>query len=172
MWTRSNSPLAYLSAFITHRHTIRNYRSDVKLGAKELTWLVIKETVNKARRREYFPAYHTWRSAARERRATWTQALRAEDVDLLGCGEFFSDGGEVHGPLDDLPVAGDALLIDWRQEGPSVLLGLQLTQQHPAAKNHDHGESSTMKTCHQGVSVISHCEPLQNGHATKIVTRW
>ena len=49
---------------------------------------------------------------------------------ILVVGELFSDGGEVHGLFDDLPVSRDGFLVDGREEGPGVLMGLQLRQQH------------------------------------------
>lgn len=49
--------------------------------------------------------------------------------NLLVVGEFFSDGGEVHGLLDDLPVSWDRFMVDWFEEGPSMWMGLKLRQQ-------------------------------------------
>lgn len=53
-------------------------------------------------------------------------------IQVLVVAELFSDGGEVHGLLDDLPVAWDSFVVDRCEEGPSVLMGLQLGQQHSA----------------------------------------
>ncbi len=52
------------------------------------------------------------------------------NTNILVVGELFSDGGEVHGLLDDLPVSRDGFVVDRCEEGPSVLVGLQLSQQH------------------------------------------
>lgn len=52
------------------------------------------------------------------------------EAHILVVGELFSDGGEVHGLLDDLPVSRDGFLVDGREKGPSVLMGLQLSQKH------------------------------------------
>lgn len=49
---------------------------------------------------------------------------------LLVVAKLFSDGGEVHGLFNDLPVSRDDFLVDWREEGPRVPLALQLVQQH------------------------------------------
>lgn len=54
----------------------------------------------------------------------------ASEINILVVGELFSDGGEVHGLLDDLPVSGDSFVVDRCEEGPSILMGLQLSQQH------------------------------------------
>lgn len=50
--------------------------------------------------------------------------------NLLVVSEFFSDGGEVHGLLDDFPVSRYSFVVDWCEKGPGILMGLQLGQQH------------------------------------------
>lgn len=64
---------------------------------------------------------------------------RAQQVwDVLVVAELVSDGGQVHGPLDDLPVSGHGSVVDGREEGPGVLVGLQLGQQSPGEDTHSH----------------------------------
>lgn len=52
------------------------------------------------------------------------------NTNILVVGEFFSDGGEVHGLLDDFLVSRHSFVVDRVEEGPRVLMGLQLSQQH------------------------------------------
>lgn len=52
------------------------------------------------------------------------------DTDVLVGGEFFSDGGEVHGLLDDFPVSGYSFVVYGREKGPGILMALQLSQEH------------------------------------------
>lgn len=60
-------------------------------------------------------------------------------MNSLAAYELLSDGGEVHGLLDDLPVARDPLGVDGVEEGPGILVALQLSQEHPAEDNtHTH----------------------------------
>lgn len=51
-------------------------------------------------------------------------------TNILVVGKLLSDGGEVHGLLNDLPVSWDSFVVDRCEEGPSVLMSLQLSQQH------------------------------------------
>jgi hypothetical protein len=43
--------------------------------------------------------------------------------------ELLSDGGDVHGRLDDLLVGGELLGVDRVEEGPGLLMTPQLRQQ-------------------------------------------
>lgn len=52
------------------------------------------------------------------------------NTNILVVGEFFSDGGEVHGLLDDFPVSRYSFVVDRCEKGPGILMGLQLSQQH------------------------------------------
>lgn len=67
---------------------------------------------------------------------TWKQThiYLKTNKHILVVGELLSDGGEVHGLLDNLPVSRDGFLVDRREERPSVLMGLQLSQQHSGHK--------------------------------------
>ena len=56
------------------------------------------------------------------------------NTNVLVVGEFFSDGGEVHGPLDDLLVPRYGFVVDWSEKGPRVLMSLQLSQQNSGGK--------------------------------------
>lgn len=49
--------------------------------------------------------------------------------------ELFSDSGEVHWLLDDLPVPRYSFVVDWCKERPGILMGLQLGQQHSGGNN-------------------------------------
>lgn len=61
--------------------------------------------------------------------------LTGKKNNILVVGELFSDGGEVHGFLDDLPVSRYGFVVDWCKEGPGILMGLQLSQQHSGGNN-------------------------------------
>lgn len=55
-------------------------------------------------------------------------STKLEVKHILVVGELFSDSGEVHGLLDDLPVSRDGFVVDWCKERPGILMGLQLSQ--------------------------------------------
>lgn len=61
---------------------------------------------------------------------TKTTVNTVRKTNILIVGELLSDGGEVHGLLNDLPVSRHSFEVDWGEEGPRVLVGFEFVQQH------------------------------------------